>query len=229
MIKLLKKIKYYLEGRAFVKPEIDLEKQWVGNKYGGFYVHLNNLNQKSIIYSVGIGTDISFDLELVNTFQCKIFGFDPTPKSIHWVKENVNHSKFIMSEFGISNSSGEKKFYLPKNQNNVSGSMLPVKTVNKNESIILEFKTLSEVMQSNKHDYLDLLKMDIEGAEYEVLQDLLNQNIRINQIVVEFHPHMINNGRKKTLEMLKLLKHHGYQCFAVSDSFLEYSFLKTQL
>ena len=49
-----------------------------------------DLNSKSVVYSIGIGTDASFDLELINTFNCEIYGFDPTPKSIRWVKKNID-------------------------------------------------------------------------------------------------------------------------------------------
>ena len=96
-----------------------------------------------------------------------------------------------MFEFGISSFSGKKEFYLPKNQNHVSGSLISIKTVDKKDSIFLEFKTLDEAMKSNNHNYLDLLKMDIEGSEYEAIENILNKSIKINQIVVEFHPHLI--------------------------------------
>lgn len=131
-----------------------------------------------------------------------------------------------MSEVGISNIPGKKKFYLPKNQNHVSGSLLSIKTVDQKDSIILGFQTLKQVMKSNNHKYLDLLKMDIEGAEYEVLENILNQSIQIDQIVVEFHPHLIKNGKKKTQGIIEKLNQNGYRCFAISDSFLEYSFFK---
>ena len=44
-------------------------------------------------------------------------------------------------------------------------------------------------MKSNGHSHLDLLKIDIEGAEYEVLNYLINKSISVTQILVEFHPH----------------------------------------
>ena len=81
-------------------------------------------------------------------------------------------------------------------------------------------------MKSNNHNYLDLLKMDIEGSEYEVIENILNNSIKINQIVVEFHPHLIKNGRKKTQDIIQKLNQKGYKCFGISDTFLEYSFLK---
>ena len=223
---LLRKVKYRLEGRILNSPEIRISKKWFGNAYGGFYLHTKELNSQSIVYSVGIGTDISFDLEVINAFNCEVYGFDPTPKSIQWVKENVDSDKFIMAEVGISNISGKKKFYLPKNQNQVSGSLLSIKTVDRKHSISLEFQTLKQVMKVNNHKYLDLLKMDIEGAEYDVLNDIINQSIQIDQIVVEFHPHLIKNGKKKTQNIIERLNQNGYKCFGISNSFLEFSFLK---
>ena len=228
-LKFLKKTKYLIEGRIFKTPEIQISKTWIGNSYGGFFVNTKGLTDQSLIYSIGIGTDVSFDLELINTYGCRVYGFDPTPKSIQWIKENIIEPNFIMSEFGISNFSGIKKFYLPKNQNFVSGSILPLKTVNEKESIMLEFKNLSEAMQDNNHTHLDLLKMDIEGAEYDVLEDALNRSIRIDQIVVEFHPHLISQGRKKTKDIMNLLNKKGYLCFGISDSFLEFSYINTKV
>ena len=224
--KFLLKIRYFKDGRILKIHQVKIKKKWFGNSYGGFYLNTKDLNSKSIVYSIGIGTDASFDLELINTFNCQIYGFDPTPKSIRWVKENIDSRKFKMSEFGISSFSGKKRILPSKNQNHVSGSLISIKTVDKKDSIFLEFKTLDEAMKSNNHKYLDLLKMDIEGAEYDVIENILNKSIKINQIVVEFHPHLIKNGRKKTQDIILKLNQKGFKCFGISDTFLEYSFLK---
>lgn len=55
---------------------------WYGNTYGGFYVCPDHLNAQSIVYSVGIGRDISFDKAILVQHNCQVFGFDPTPNSI---------------------------------------------------------------------------------------------------------------------------------------------------
>ena len=47
--------------------------------------------------------------------------------------------------------------------------------------------------------------MDIEGAEYDVIDDILNSNIRIHQILVELHhrfPGNINRKDKKIFEKI---------------------------
>ena len=226
MVKYLRVIKNILIGRyIFVKTK-KISKQWIGNHYGGFYLAKNSLNKSSITYSIGIGNDISFDEEIMDSFGCKVFAFDPTPKSVEWVKQNVSRKKFIFSPVGIANKCGTRKFYLPKNSNHISGSINHVKTINNSNSIDLKFESLKNVMKDNNHLKLDLLKMDIEGAEYEVIDHIEENNIDIKQILVEFHPHFEKNGKIKTKQAIKKLEKMGYSCFGLSDSFLEYSFIK---
>ena len=226
MVKSLKKIKNFLNGRyIFVKIK-KISKHWHGNQYGGFYLAKNSLDKSSITYSIGIGNDISFDEEIMDSYGCKVFAFDPTPKSVEWVKENVSRQKFIFSPIGIANKGGTRKFYLPKNSNHISGSINHVKTINASNSIDLKFESLKKVMKDNNHLKLDLLKMDIEGSEYEVIDHIEENNIDIKQILVEFHPHLEKNGKNKTKQAIKKLEKMGYSCFGLSDSFLEYSFIK---
>ena len=52
----------------------------------------------------------------------------------------------------------------------------------------------------NGHDSIDLLKIDIEGFEYEVLEDCLEDRIPIKQICVEFHDFFPEISKAKTKE-----------------------------
>lgn len=225
---MINKLKYFLLGHFIFKAQINIEKEWLGNSYGGFYINTDRLNENSIIYSIGIGEDISFDLDVISKFNCKVFAFDPTPKSISWVKNNVlDYDKsFIFHKYGISAKSGFFDFYLPKNPNHVSGSIIQNSNVDISNSIKLEFRTISQVIEELEHNKIDLLKIDIEGEEYEFLKSILIENIDINQIVVEFHPNLIKNGKTKTKNMIKTLNKSGYKCFGVSSSYSEFSFIK---
>ena len=226
MIKTLKKIKYFFEGKYISVNINKISKQWFGNQYGGFYLAQNSIDKSSIVYSIGIGEDISFDEGIMDRYGCKVFAFDPTPKSVVWVKENVTTQNFVFSPIGVAKEKGSRKFYLPTNNSHVSGSIHDIKTINNSNSIDLKFDSLSNIMKDNNHSKLDLLKMDIEGAEYEVIDHIQKNNIDIKQILVEFHPHFEKDGKKKTKKAIEKLEKMVYSCFGLSNSLLEYSFIK---
>ncbi|MCX6262782.1 MAG: hypothetical protein NTY95_18425, partial [Bacteroidia bacterium] len=79
---------------SHLKKGVKCKYIWYGNRYGGFYVCPEFLNRNSIIYSFGIGEDISFDKAMIENHDCQVFGFDPTPKSINWVKSQNLPAKF---------------------------------------------------------------------------------------------------------------------------------------
>ena len=90
MVKIIKsKVKKMILSSSgkfdYFKTTAQLPRKWYGNEYGGFFVCPDYLTENSIVYSFGIGEDISFDLDIVRNHGCSVFGFDPTPKSIAWI------------------------------------------------------------------------------------------------------------------------------------------------
>jgi FkbM family methyltransferase len=209
-----------------LKVEINVKCSWFGNNYGGFYVATESLNQSSIIYSFGIGEDISFDLDLNKCFQCNVHMFDPTPKSIDWIQKQGLKPDFKFYKYGIGAETLDAKFYLPRNPNHVSGSLIVQNNVNSSNEVVVHVKSIKDICSELCHDRIDVLKIDIEGAEYDVLQSVLDSKIHINQILVEFHSRFVDDGATKTDKALYMLKNHGYKIFGVSDSFQEVSFIK---
>lgn len=224
--------KYYsiLKGDAthLVSDNIKIPKKWYGNDYGGFYVAPGLLNSDSIVYSFGIGEDISFDLTIITNHKCKVFGFDPTPKSVNWIEEKLPSysDSFQFFDYGIAEKTGKVNFFLPKNSNHISGSIINQNNVSNEESIEVQMKSFSDIANELGHSKIDVLKMDIEGAEYLIMESLLQSEIIIAQILVEFHDRFFIDGRKKTIDTINILKKHGYKIFGVSDSLEEISFIK---
>jgi FkbM family methyltransferase len=162
----------------------------LGSNYGKHAAVLDKLSADSLIYSFGVGCDITFDLELISRVGCDVYGFDPTPRSIQWYKDTNITEKFKFFEFGISNKDGSINFSAPQNKSHVSFKQettgdycLPVKCIS---------TILSEL--HHKDQNIDLLKLDVEGSEYEVIEDLLVKKIFPSQMTIEFHnnPDYIN-------------------------------------
>jgi FkbM family methyltransferase len=222
----LKKLFFELSRqKRYLKPTVNCAAKWYGNSYGGFYVNPSILNQHSIVYSVGIGEDISFDRSIIENHSCHVFGFDPTPKSIDWIKNQKLPPTFAFYAFGLSKESGIVDFYLPKNPSYVSGSAVVQQNVNVTKSVSVIMKSIEDIVQDLEHSQIDLLKIDIEGSEYDIIDSLVSLRTPICQLVIEFHERFFKNGRLKTIEAINKLKKKGFELFAVSDTYEEISFI----
>ena len=225
----LNEIKSYIKvilGKEYpFKCEIQLNKIWAGNHYGGFYVCPDYLDSQSVVYSFGIGEDISFDKHLIDAYDCTVHGFDPTPSSIKWINLYTTPDKFIFHDYGIDTVNGVKTFFLPKNEDFVSASIYQTNKL-KTKGIKVKMQNLETICSELKHNSIDVLKMDIEGSEYDIIPYLLNMNLPIDQLLIEFHHRFFEDGFSKMKEVLTMLKNNGYKIFGVSDSMQEISFIK---
>lgn len=213
---------FYFRNKS--KIEIAIPYTWVGSEYGGFYANLEMLSARSVVYSFGTGEDITFDEEIHRITGAKVYGFDPTPRAIAYA-EKCAHPWFMFTPVGIGIKDGTAQFHLPKADTYVSGSMLKTAHL-KEESITVDMQTLVSIMKRNGHDHIDLLKMDIEGSEYAVLDFILQHHIPCSQLLVEFHDRFISNGPALKARIMALLRTNGYRLFAFSERFEEISFIK---
>ena len=206
------------------KIQCQQTKERFGSDFGGWSVATEILTKDSVIYSVGVGEDISFDLALIDRFGVTIYAFDPTPRSIEWVRRQSLPDGFVLCKYGLADLDGEVVFNPPENPEHISHTILDRPAVNE-KGIIVPVKKLETIMKDLGHNRIDVLKMDIEGAEYQVIQDLSQSNIRPSQILVEFHHRFLDVGLEKTRAAITQLNDMGYCLFSVSDSGEEFGFI----
>ena len=84
---------------------------------------------------------------------------------------------------------------------------------------------LSTLMAKNHHKQIDLLKMDKEGSEYVVINDLIEENVPVTQICIEFHHRFKGIGLQKTIVAVESLNKNGFDIVAISNSKEEYTFV----
>lgn len=235
MKSLIKKLEKVIKSKCInpikfshIKLGVKCESKWYGNDYGGFYLNPNLINKKSIVYSFGIGEDISFDAALIHAHQCHVFGFDPTPKSIHWCEEQDLPKSFQFYDFGIAEKTGTAKFHLPINTEHVSGSLVLQNSLSEENTVEVKMKSFLDTLDILKHQKIDVLKMDIEGSEYDVIESILAAGIQIDQMAIEFHERFFENGKEKSQQLIEKMKRSGYEIFAISDSYEEISFIRTK-
>lgn len=184
----------------------------IGTQYGGFVIPMGLLEENSVCYCVGCGEDISFDLGLIKEFGCHVYGFDPTPRAIKYVRKmTMLQENYHFFDIGLWDMDDSLKFYAPKNPDHVSHSALNLQKTN--EYFDARVKRLSQIMHENKHEELNLLKIDVEGAEYSVIRSIIDDNIKISILCVEydecFNP-MDGDYRKRIKESVNSIISFGY-------------------
>jgi len=198
---------------------------------GGWRFTTHGLDQDSIVYSLGVGDDIAFDLFIIDRFGAEVHAFDPTPSSIEMLSKTSLPDRFHFHPWAITAEDGTLKFY-PRVKKDGSESTLMFTMIAEDASsknaIEVPAYCLSSVAKRLEHSRIDLLKIDIEGAEYEVLEGLLASPIKPNQLLVEFHHRFPAIGLEKTADIIRLLQKSGYKIFAVSETGREVSFLRSE-
>ncbi len=239
---LLRDIRYTL-----YKTPYPLEK--LGTGYGGWIIPAGLLHAGSVCYLAGAGEDISFDTALAMRYHSRIFIFDPTPRSkAHFdrLMEAVHNgipmpinqqapreiyeldkeaaALLHFEEIGIWNRTATLKFFAPKDASHISHSIANLQDTGTYFEARVE--RLSEIMRSKAHDSLDLLKIDIEGAEFEVIDSILEDKPDIKILCVEFHTGKDRaDGMNRIRETVKKLERNGYAVIAREN--FDFTFMKT--
>ena len=195
----------------------------------GWVVDESKISKDSIVYSVGVGSNIDFDLALIERFNLSIHAFDPTPRSIKWVENQSLTKKFKFYPLGLGGKDGTMNFFPPARKSSTHFS--PVKRYDEDDRglIIAPVKSLTSIASDLGHNHIDLLKMDIEGAEYEVIDSLQTSKISINQILIEFHHMYKGIPIERTISSIEKLESIGFELFNISQRTYEFSFIRKDL
>lgn len=199
--------------------------EWHGSGKCGWAISPEGVTKDSIVYSLGVGDDVSFDLSLIERYGVRVFAFDPTPETAEWLARQTLPERFRYQPVAISDYDGTADFFAP-----VTGrkcSTLQARIPGQAPSHRVTARRLTTLMRELGHDRIDILKIDIEGAEYGVLADMINERIPVRQLLVEFHHRFPTVGARKTKEAIRLLRAQGFRIFWISPTCNEYSFWNT--
>lgn len=210
-------IRITLKKIAKVEPSVSTTRkvplEYHGNEgYGGWAVPAGVLNANSTVVDIGLGEDISFSESQIKKYGCSVYGFDPTPKSISFI-ERLKPEKFYFYPLGLGGQNRKAKFYLPNNPNHVSGAIVNTAHVGANQ-IEVELIDLASVFEKIGKEKIDVLKMDIEGAEYEVIESeaFAKNASKIHVLCIEMHHRWTEYGPNATVSAVNILNSLGFEC-----------------
>jgi len=186
-----------------------------GSEYGGWtYLDRPSLKQATVL-SLGLGEDASFDVELASRYEAQVYIYDPTPRAIMhfaYVTERIGEPsvvpytrsgqqdpssydlRAISSEQlhlvaeAVSDFSGEAEFFEPHDPSHVSHSLGNIQHSGSRStpSIRVPVTDICAVFERLQPIIPTMLKMDIEGAEMQVIPRMLSSGLLPNQVLVEF-------------------------------------------
>ncbi len=188
-------------------------------------------NNRPNVYSFGIGDTIEFERLLIERFRVEVHGFDPTPSVGSWLKDIKVPSGFHFYPWALAGRDETLEFYPRLRRDGATSTRIHtiVREAGKtSRGITVKAKRLPTIMAELRHDAIDVLKMDVEGAEYQVFSDLLYSEIRPMQILVEFHHRFETIGKDKTRAAIRQLSRAGYQVAFVSATGREVTFVQRQ-
>lgn len=193
------------------KKNNDLKIECIGpDQKGGWHMVTNGISSDSIVYSIGIGSNITWDLALIERFGCVVHGFDPTPMSVDWVSKQTLPPQFVFHPVGLSNFDGTQTFFNAFKEGKYDMSVVRPNTRGSHQ---LAVKTLKSMMKELGHNHLDVLKIDIEGLEYDVIPTLLD--VPVKQLMIEFHSRFFRFGFLKHWWARLRIRIAGYKLVAV--------------
>eukprot|EP00967_Tisochrysis_lutea_P122294 scaffold202234_cov28-Tisochrysis_lutea.AAC.2 len=180
------------------------------------------LHSSSIIYSFGLGTDVSWDEALIGRFGLEVHGFDNTPVSNRWLQQRGPIPHFHHHPYLLAASNRRLRLYPPKAQGaasyspNAQGPNEAASTPIKVHEA--EAKTIRSCMRMLNHTVLDVLKIDIEGSEFDLFEALLHERrerpaarrLPACQLLIEFHSRTHPNGTTAKKHALQALSGLGF-------------------
>ena len=207
----------------------------IGSRLGGWHLPFSMIPAGGTAVCVGAGEDISFDVEL-NKLGLKVFTLDPTPRAKDHVRQvltgagratpvAINHSvaehyelrgfdrsRFTFVEAGLWDQDKVARFFAPKDPSHVSHSIVNLQGTDEGfEARCMRLQTFCSSFQIGQPD---ILKLDVEGAEYAVLKDMARSGFRPKMLCVDFdegHTPLDRHSMRRIAEAVTSLKRLGYQ------------------
>jgi FkbM family methyltransferase len=133
----------------------------------------------------------------------KIYAFEPDPTSFAKLQRHTGQfDEIIASNIAVSGRDGREKFFI-HSEDSVSSSL--VQREPGQACVEVECRTLGRLMRDLGISKIDLLKMDIEGGEYNALRDF-DGIVNVKHIICELHLDLIEHNLEEFLRLFNGFK-----------------------
>jgi FkbM family methyltransferase len=165
------------------------------NVYNNDYV---SVEENDLVIDIGFNYGL-FSLTSLKYKPSKIIAFEPNPKLVKTFTEFYNGDIITLHQKAVSNENGRIVFYENLDPG-MSSIFQEINNITRGESYEVEIVNFNDFILHNNIDKIDYLKVDCEGAEYNIFEsipfDFLKDNVK--KVAIEFH-HQIKDKKVQTL------------------------------
>lgn len=182
------------------------------------YWVVDRLGTNSVLLDFGLGFNADFSQAMIAKYGLRSVGFDPTRKHQSALRaiESTAGGRFRYEPAAIGGASGTVEFH--ESVENVSGSLLANHCNVRHDTIRrypVELITIAQAFERAGAAQPDVVKMDIEGPEYDALDAASDDTIRgASQWVIEFHHDVIDDiPFSRTRKQIERFERLGFRAF----------------
>lgn len=162
-----------------------------------------DLNENSIVFDLG-GYKGEFTSDIYNRYGSTIYVFEPILEFYNIIKSKfLNSTKIQAFHFGLGAKNETLKISLTDNSSSIF--------IESDQFELIQIKSIIDFIKQEDITKVDLIKINIEGGEYEVLESLLENNLItiFSNIQVQFHDFIIENAQERMNKIqMELAKTH---------------------
>lgn len=214
---LIDKIKFIFKLYILKDRQLKAYKKWIAENPNEEKRYNYNLNEDSVIFDVG-GYLGEFS-EIINTkFKSQIYLFEPFPDFYKIIFEKFKNQENIKCfDFALSNFDGEMKM----ENKGLETSLIGNDKLKQSKNVVKVINIINFIKSYNIVS-IDLMKLNVEGSEYEILEEIIAAGFinKIKNIQVQFHK-TSNRDEKDYTRLRRLLKktHHvTYEYFMIWEN-----------
>jgi FkbM family methyltransferase len=182
----------------------------------GHWVYPHSFSNNPIIFDLGSNYG-NFSREMKMQYDSINFMFEANPD----VCERASKDFGLIFNIAASNTTENREFYVSNNHEASSFNKQVTDNWGLKTKKIVSTANWSEMLKlTEKEDKeIDLIKIDIEGAEIEFLENFTNEQLNsIKALTVEFHDWLDLSLSKKTIDVINRMKNNGFFCLTDAPS-----------
>ncbi|MFX0093624.1 MAG: FkbM family methyltransferase [Candidatus Hodarchaeota archaeon] len=212
-------VRYKVRAKTFDKAIIN--EIWVQNQYtpSGF-----EINPSDTVVDIGAHIGVFTIFAAKYAKQGRVYGFEPVPENFALLQENINlnHLQNLTAlNKAVTKKKGSQEMRIY--DVNTGGHSLVFQHHTYNyKTLTIKTESLESFINENNISRIDFLKMDCEGAEYDIFYNCPDSIFNmINKISMEYHN--MDSKRYHALSLKKFLERKGFQVKVKSGGRLLYS------